>query len=160
MVELALRALFESASSVVSTTWHSFQKNSAENQPPTEENEFYIKGCFFVWQNILQRLCDGCLGKDSDSIFCQWLTAYRKHLFNASNSDSVESSSYMRGQVDAFNSFVRIYAMTSKKINPAYKKKIEDINSKQKELDSLRSELDNLLWSNDLRDESHEMSSM
>lgn len=145
MVELTLRSLFESSCKLLPANWYAAQEAIDANNPPTEEHELYIRGIFKVWENLLKRLCDGCLGKDSEVIFRQWLGDYKKHLREAWTKDE-EASFYLRGQVDAFNSFVGAYSRLSQVSSEMYQKKMNEILQKQKELETLQGEFENLIW--------------
>lgn len=146
MVELALRALFESTSKALSFHWNLVQKNIEENSFPEETKEMYLKGCLLVWQNVLQRLCDGCFGKDSESVFFEWLIDYRNCLSKAAASEEGADNVYIKGQIDSFNDYIHNISRLTKSSDESYRKKVEEIRQKQKELEILQSELDIIVW--------------
>lgn len=146
MVEIALRSLFESASRTISDGWNAAQRSIEEGRLLEESEEHYMKGCLLVWQKLLTRLCDGCWAKDSENTFHQWLGHYRTKLLEAASSEQGQGNPYVRGQVDSFNSFLRSLSGANKTLGASYKKKVEEVMQKQKELLALQEELESIFW--------------
>lgn len=146
MVELALRALYESSAKLLSKHWTECQHKLDSNVMITDMEDQFVKGNLLVWNTILKRLCAGCSAKDSESIFSQWLRDYRNRLVEASSSENGSGNPYIEGQVDAFNAFLRSLAKLSKTSSQAYKKKNEEIEQKKRELEFLYDELEGIVW--------------
>lgn len=146
MVEFAIKALTKSALATLPQEWHRSQANIAKGILPDDVSEQQLRGHFLVWTNVMERLVTGVFAEDSDKAFVDWLADYRRHLEKALASEDGKGNPYIRGQVDAYNVYLRSYAEISKAGNKVYQEKIRKIKEKREELESLQTELDNCLF--------------
>lgn len=104
MVEQVMEALHRTMRDILVTNWNVNSLRLKNGMPPSEEDEPFLQGQALFFKALIDRICDGCLGVDSEEAFDSWLEGYRDSLRDSIETE--ESNAFLRGQVDGYNLFV------------------------------------------------------